>query len=120
MSKGKVLVQWSSNWADEMDIEGFAIMNREDWNEYKAAVRKRKGSFSLGVGTNEDIEYDNGAALLEELDSTPLTPEEEKVIVKFFGTSGGFTDFLRAQENEDEDEDLDDDDHNLPDWEDDE
>ena len=31
----KVLLQWDTNWADEMDINGFAIMDKSEWEDYK-------------------------------------------------------------------------------------
>ena len=36
----KVLIKCSDNWADEMDIEGFMIMDSNDWSERKKLFLK--------------------------------------------------------------------------------
>jgi hypothetical protein len=69
MSTTHVLVKWDTNWADEMDIAGFAIMERKTWNEYKENLRKKKHPFSICIGTNEEIEYDSGADRISNLKS---------------------------------------------------
>lgn len=99
--KNKVLVTWDSNWADEMDISGFKIFNEDEWNTFKETVSKRKHQFTIFVGTNEDIDYDNGKMLLEELTIKKLSEDEYKVIKKFVGEEFGFTDFEQAYEEED-------------------
>ncbi len=96
-----VLVKWSSNWADEMDIEGFRIMKQEEWEAYKKEVRKKK-YFCIYVGTNEDIEYSSGEDLLAEIKVKKITPEEERIIRKFIGSTFGNTNFLFAKENEED------------------
>jgi hypothetical protein len=85
----KVLVKWSGNWADEMNVEGFVIMEDSEWKEYQETAKKVNSPFSISVGTNEDIEYPNGTALLENIKAKKLTTDEAKTIVKFFGEYGG-------------------------------
>jgi hypothetical protein len=85
----KVLVKWSGNWADEMNVEGFVIMDDSEWKEYQETAKKVNSPFSISVGTNEDIEYPNGTALLENIKAKKLTTDEAKTIVKFFGEYGG-------------------------------
>lgn len=97
----KVLVQWNTNWADEMDIQGFQILTVDEWNDYKSAVEKRK-NFEIYVGTNEEISYDSGEDLLEELEVTLITKVEVEIIEKFFGDGGGFTEFMSAAEDDEE------------------
>lgn len=110
MNSNKVLVQWNSNWADEMDVEGFQILTDREWETIRHSILQRKNSFEIYVGTNEDIEYSNGEELLEEITVTPLTLEEAATIEKFFGDYGGHTAFLDNIEDEDDDEDWEDDD----------
>lgn len=31
----KMLVKFSSNWADEMDVEGLFLITQEDWEAFK-------------------------------------------------------------------------------------
>lgn len=89
MKGQKVLVTFSDNWADEMDIEGSKIMLESKWEEYKKALKERKGRISVGFGTNEDNDYTNGAKLLRAFSAKKITPTEEKVLKKFLGDSWG-------------------------------
>lgn len=97
----KVLVKWSSNWADEMDIQGFSIMKKQEWEHYKKEVIKLK-NFCIYVGTNEEIDYRSGEDLLEEITIKKISPEEERLIKKFIGSKFGNTNFLYATDNEEE------------------
>jgi hypothetical protein len=102
MKTEKVLLQWDSNWADEMDISGFSIMGKSEWEDYKKML-KNKGRFCICVGTNEEIDYHNGNELLKEISVKNISEDEVKTIQKFFGGEGGFTHFLGLDEDEDED-----------------
>jgi hypothetical protein len=102
----RVLVKWNSNWADEMDISGYSIMDKEEWNDLKDTLRKKTAPFTIGVGTNEEIDYENGKELLEELEATPISKEEEDVIVRLIGGEFGFTDFAFPVDEDDEDEEY--------------
>ena len=81
------LVQFSDNWADEMDVEGCMIMTREEYDAYLAAAREAfeiRGSVSFGVGTNESIEWET----FQDFEKTLLTryiTEEEAAVLKTFG-----------------------------------
>jgi hypothetical protein len=106
-----VLIKWDSNWADEMDIEGFLITSKSSADSFKKQLKDCDYSFEVCVGTNEDIEYGSGEELLKELTFKTITQEEAKVIKKFFGESSGHTqfwsalDYLEEWDDEDEDED---------------
>lgn len=104
-----VLIKWDSNWADEMDIEGFLIISKTKADNFKKQLKDYDSSFEVYVGTNEDIEYGSGEELLNELTFKSITTEEAKVIKKFFGESGGHTEFWSAldylEEWNDENED---------------
>jgi hypothetical protein len=94
------LVTWSTNWADEMDIEGFKIFKKEDWDKYKAHVALIKHPFDICIGTNEEIDYLNGKQLLSDLTIQHITEAEFDVINKLFGTSFGHHEFTYAMEME--------------------
>ena len=59
------LVKYSDNWADEMDIDGFALLTEELYDEFISMVNKirellRAGeTFEYYVGSNEFIFYDD-------------------------------------------------------------
>jgi hypothetical protein len=107
----KVFLSWYSNWADEMDVEGTAIMDKKDWEDYRETVSKINKSFYLYIGTNEEIEYSSGDELLNEITVKPMTDEEADTIRKFVGSESGFTQFLGADDYANEDEDYDDEDY---------
>lgn len=99
----KVLVTWKANWADEMDIEGFKIYTEADWESYKSELKTMTKKFTIGVGTNEEIDYDHGHELLNQLTVKKLNDDDAKFIKKTFGDEFGFTQFTEAYQEEDED-----------------
>lgn len=58
------LVKYNDNWADEMDINGFALFTEEEHDEFISMVNKicdllRAGeTFEYYIGTNEFIIHD--------------------------------------------------------------
>jgi hypothetical protein len=105
---GLVLIKWDSNWADEMDIEGFIIVSKEKAKEFKKQLKDYDSYFEVYVGTNEDIEYGSGEELLNELTFKTITEEEAKTIKKFFGESSGHTGFWSSLEDYEDYEDYED------------
>lgn len=79
------LVIFNDNWADEMDIDGFFTCSGEYLLDAKKKLFKHKNSINYGIGTNEDIEYDNGKALWETLDIKEISDDEVAVLYKLFG-----------------------------------
>jgi hypothetical protein len=86
----KKLVTWESNWDGEMDISGFAILSNKDANQIKANLKKIDFSFTICVGTNEEIDYSSGKDMLREMTFKPLTDEEAVIIKKKLGNVFGF------------------------------
>lgn len=58
-------VRYTDNWADEMTIDGFSIMNEKEYEHYVATVNAIITDMECGqpfiyqVGSNEEIEYNN-------------------------------------------------------------
>lgn len=53
-----ILVKYCSNWADEFDIQGFAIMNIEEFGQWIIDFRKAADTdYKWYFGTNEYINY---------------------------------------------------------------
>ena len=53
-----ILVKYCSNWADEFDIQGFAIMNEEEYIQWIEDFRKAEKTDQVWYfGTNEYICY---------------------------------------------------------------
>lgn len=92
----KVLLIWNSNWADEMDISGFYIMEKRDWENYKSFLRDKTESFSIYVGTNQELQYDNGSRLLDEIESQEISELYAGYLNKNFEDGFGFLNFLEV------------------------
>lgn len=88
------LIKWSSNWADEMDVEGFVIVNDEDLRLFKENLEKINDPITISVGTNEWIDFENGDSLEKTLHFRTLTEEQEKVMKELFADSWGCTNFF--------------------------
>ena len=101
------LIKTSANWADEIDLHGWIIL---DENDLAAAKQKLQPMIDddftaeLYVGTNEEIEVDADDVLDELNSAIELTPEEAHTLTKFFGLSYGFSlydHFIRSSDVED-------------------
>lgn len=63
-------VNYKDNWADEMFVDGFSIMDEKEYEHYTATVNaivadiERGLPFIYQIGTNEEIEYNNADELL--------------------------------------------------------
>jgi hypothetical protein len=85
----KLLVKFDSNWADEMDIDGFQVMTEVEFEDYKKVVKKvfeqaGKPGWSFGIGTNEEIEYESEKDFLCEIKPTEISDEEYETFKKYF------------------------------------
>lgn len=101
------LIKTSTNWADEIDLKGWLIL---DENDLAAAKKKLQPmvdddfTAELYVGTNEDMEVDADEVLDELNSAIELTPEEAHTLTKFFGLSYGFSlydRFIRSSDVDD-------------------
>lgn len=89
-----ILVEWNSNWADEMDVEGWSVLSEEEVSDLKTNLNNREGNFSVYIGTNEDITYSCGKDMLDELTFKEISYDESNVLTKLFGGNYGHTNFL--------------------------
>lgn len=108
-SSGKTkffLVQYEGDWADEMDINGTAVMSETQMYEYFGSFKKyidRHGDFIFNVGTNEEIEYDSFEEFRKAFTTKEITGEEMKVLIKLdFYLYGHFPDSSDLDGVEDE------------------
>lgn len=89
----QTIVKWSSNWADEIDVEGFVICD-DDEVEILKKLNNVKRKFDIYIGSNEEIRYRNGSELLQELSFTQISDSEVMTILKYVGQSYGHINFL--------------------------
>jgi len=85
---------YSGNWNDEIDVDGFVILNKTQVSYMSNFLKKFKDALSISLGFGEDIEYENGKELLDEISFQEITNEESEIIQKFFGESNDFGDNL--------------------------
>ena len=63
----KILVRFSSNWADEIDIDGLYVTTDVEHSNFIDNVNKyfeHNDSINYCVGSNEDIDYESAEDLL--------------------------------------------------------
>jgi hypothetical protein len=94
----KLLVKFDSNWADEMDIDGFMVMTQDEWDQYKAHTKKffeqlGERSWSFGIGTNEEIEYESHDEFIRELKVEEITDVEYESLAHLFKYYDGTVQF---------------------------
>lgn len=77
-----VLVKFEGNWADEMDVKGFDIVDKVWWGNYVSKLPDKP--FSRYVGSNQDIEWSGKADYLRDFTVMDISEEEVAIIKKFF------------------------------------
>lgn len=103
------LYKFSDNWADEMDLEGFAILTETEKDIALSQIRKEyKRGGTICFGTNEDNEYDSLSDVMNTISFKEITAVEYNAIKKAFGKSSfgetGPLDFDFFEDDEDDEE----------------
>lgn len=76
------MLTWQANWADEMNVNGFIILNEKEYEKFienSKKASKSRNSFEIGVGSNEDIYYENIDELFDSIFIEKITEEEYEV-----------------------------------------
>jgi hypothetical protein len=80
MSENKMLlVKFSANWADEFDVDGFAIMTQEQYDKNLAFYSRKDAYF--GFGTNQDLE---GSDIVRGFSAQEVGDDEVHVLRNLF------------------------------------
>jgi hypothetical protein len=107
------LIKYEDNWADEMDISSHTVIDEETHKKFLKALLKNP-SFTMCVGTNEEIDYGtHGHRAEDAVCWKEMTQEEYNVLIRLgIARLGRFAErFIERvidanwYENEDEDED---------------
>jgi hypothetical protein len=79
------LVKFTDNWADEMDLYGFRIMDGDQLDEFTKGIRAIK-RFPLEVyfGTNEFVIYENQEDIMKCFMIQPITASEKSFLDRCF------------------------------------
>lgn len=101
------IITWKTTINGERSVYGYAIVSNEKAEELKSELEDWDALIVLSVDGYEEIYYDNGNQLLDELDFTSIDDKEVNVFKKFIGMSFGNTEFLNSSEflNEEQYED---------------
>lgn len=90
-----VLVKYSSNWADEMDIDGFCLMTKgeyldwvADWTTFFKQIDGE--AYCYCIGTNEDIPYEDAEGFFNDFEGKYITEDHYNTFVLYFGKEYGF------------------------------
>lgn len=115
-----VLVIYSANWADEINVGGSSLFKRSEWEEKVREVQRYYESSSEAylchnIGTNESIEYHNFSRWLSNYTVVEITQNQATIMLELltnylFKRSCEKLFFFAEIDDEDEDEDEDDDD----------
>lgn len=83
------LCTFADNWADEMDLTGFVILNDVEKDIIVATIRKEyKHGGTIDIGSNEEVKvYDSLSEIMDTLDFKEITAVEYNAIKKAFGAT---------------------------------
>lgn len=90
-----LLVKCDSNWADEFDIQGFALYTEYAWKEYLRLVKlkifktKRDPSDEYGphvasIGTNQSQGYEDFSSYKRDFKTQVVSEDEIKILQSLF------------------------------------
>ncbi len=86
----KYLVKFSSDWADEFDMDGFRIMSEEEFEKYKTGMNNEEYPYEAGFGTNEWFDYDSSQDIMKDLTIVEMSEEDVIVFEKYFENGFGW------------------------------
>jgi hypothetical protein len=78
------LVKSYFDWADEMDLTGFAVLSEVNKIAIETALAEYEDEIVFSVGTNEEVVFDNGLELLSCLVFTEITDEKAELLHGMF------------------------------------
>lgn len=99
------LIKFSANWADEMDLNGWDLYTRLEWDNVETAILGHKYPVTVSVGSNEEIEFENAKQLLDSYTVEQISDEDAAVLIRLFDGYGERGIFKRPWEYWDSEED---------------
>lgn len=82
-----VLVKFCADWADEMDVEGFAVFEKNDWESQVEKFKNAESYNGFWFGTNEGFERDEiGKHWLGHYEVKDLTDVEYESLKNLFSS----------------------------------
>lgn len=89
----KLLIIGRNNWADEIDLAFFIVLDSDEWEELKKNTQKsfkQNGSITIYIGTNEEIEFDSYDQWLRQFKVKEISEDEAKFLRTHFEQDWGF------------------------------
>ncbi len=78
--KQYVLLVSSGDWADEFDLEGFAIFEKSKWENVKEGIPE--GNFDAYFGSNEFVSFESKEGYLSHIEEKPISVEEIQALAR--------------------------------------
>ena len=106
-------IDWTTNWADEMDIYAAEVLTETELKDFKTWLKKHKkdlNDFEYGIGTNEEI-YLNYEDIKETIKYAREITETEYICFKALFESSVFGDLCTESIMERVDDDYYDDEY---------
>jgi hypothetical protein len=108
------LYKFEDNWADEMDVQGFAVLTEDEKDMAVAQIKRSyKNGGTICFGTNEDNHYNNLTEVMDCVEFEEISQSQYNTLMNLFGQSFGELGPLDIYDldgdNDDYDEDEDDD-----------
>jgi len=83
-----LLIEYDSNWADEMNVNGFQVMTEVEFENYKKTVNRvfetSTYGWTFGIGTNQEIDYEKEKEFFNDIKVSELSDEEYMMFKKYF------------------------------------
>lgn len=116
------LYTFEDNWADEMDVQGFAVLTEDEKDMAIAQIKRQyKNGGTICFGTNEDNEYDDLDDVMDCVEFEEISQSEYSTLKKLFGESfgelGPLDIYSLGEDSEDFDDEEDEDDDYERDFE---
>lgn len=83
------ILNYSGNWNDEITVDGFVIIRKKDKAKIISSLENYDSKVYINIGDDE-LEYEDGKELLDEISFEPITPDDAEVIEKYFGKFNDF------------------------------
>lgn len=80
----KVLVIFSHNWADEFDVYGFSVYDKDKWESLLKSFKEYEDFNGFYFGTNEGWEKEEKNDIISGYKVIDITDEDEKILHKLF------------------------------------
>jgi DNA helicase TIP49 (TBP-interacting protein) len=78
-------MNYTVDWNNEISVDGFVIISNKRKNEIQSFLKNYDDTIYISTSGDDEIEYDNGKELLEEISFEKISREDIYVIKQYFG-----------------------------------